>query len=75
MTAGGAPADARVTAAVWTTTPWTLPANRALAVNSAIDYVVVRSVTSPLSLLLTRSPYLHQPYPDTCLDTYLPTLA
>lgn len=26
----------------WTTTPWTLPANTALAVNSAVDYVEVK---------------------------------
>ena len=28
---------------VWTTTPWTLPANRAVAFNPAIDYVVVKA--------------------------------
>lgn len=27
--------------AVWTTTPWTLPANRAVAVNPAIVYALV----------------------------------
>ena len=27
----------------WTTTPWTLPSNTALAVNSSFDYAVVRS--------------------------------
>ena len=27
---------------IWTTTPWTLPANRAVAVNAKIDYVVVQ---------------------------------
>ena len=35
----------------WTTTPWTLPANSALAVGTAIDYVKVR----------TFNPYTHQP--------------
>jgi isoleucyl-tRNA synthetase len=29
--------------AVWTTTPWTLPANAATAVNPELDYVAVRS--------------------------------
>ncbi len=27
---------------IWTTTPWTLPANRAVAVNPKLDYVVVQ---------------------------------
>ncbi len=35
----------------WTTTPWTLPANSALAVGKEIDYVKVR----------TFNPYSHQP--------------
>ena len=35
----------------WTTTPWTLPANSALAVGKAIDYVRVR----------TLNPYTHRP--------------
>jgi isoleucyl-tRNA synthetase len=28
---------------VWTTTPWTLPSNYALCVNSDIDYVLVET--------------------------------
>ena len=31
-----------VSLAVWTTTPWTLPSNLAIAVNTNIDYVVVK---------------------------------
>jgi len=31
-------------ALIWTTTPWTLPSNLAMAVNPGIDYVVVRPV-------------------------------
>lgn len=27
--------------AVWTTTPWTMPANLAVAVNDKLDYVLV----------------------------------
>ncbi|KAI5844589.1 tRNA synthetases class I-domain-containing protein [Morchella snyderi] len=30
-------------AAIWTTTPWTVPANRAIAVGAEMEYVVVRS--------------------------------
>lgn len=28
--------------AVWTTTPWTMPANKAVAVNGKMQYAVVR---------------------------------
>ena len=31
-----------VSVLAWTTTPWTIPANMALAVGPDIDYVVVR---------------------------------
>ena len=30
-----------VSAVIWTTTPWTLPANKAIGVHSTVDYVVV----------------------------------
>jgi len=30
---------------IWTTTPWTLPANQAVALNPALDYVVVQAET------------------------------
>ncbi|KAJ1462912.1 tRNA synthetases class I-domain-containing protein [Pelagophyceae sp. CCMP2097] len=33
----------RIELAVWTTTPWTLPANLAVAVNENLDYVVVEA--------------------------------
>ncbi|OJJ51757.1 hypothetical protein ASPZODRAFT_108745 [Penicilliopsis zonata CBS 506.65] len=33
----------RLSAVIWTTTPWTLPANAAIAVNESLDYVVVES--------------------------------
>lgn len=35
------PAHARASLVIWTTTPWTLPANQAVAVNPALDYVLV----------------------------------
>ena len=40
-----------VNAVIWTTTPWTLPANRAIGYHSEIDYAVVNSVTHGLLLL------------------------
>jgi isoleucyl-tRNA synthetase len=36
------PALAGAAALIWTTTPWTLPGNRAIAFSAALDYVVIR---------------------------------
>jgi isoleucyl-tRNA synthetase len=36
------PALAGASVVIWTTTPWTIPANRALAVAPDVDYVVIR---------------------------------
>src|SRR5690554_189173 len=42
----------------WTTTPWTLPSNTALAVNRKVDYVVVQSFNqytgSPMAVVLAK---------------------
>jgi isoleucyl-tRNA synthetase len=50
---------AKPTILAWTTTPWTLPSNTALAVGPAIDYVVVnamnRYTTEPISVLLAEA--------------------
>lgn len=46
-----APFEGDVYFLAWTTTPWTLPSNTALAVGAKIDYVVVK----------TFNPYTHQP--------------
>ena len=35
--------DGRLSVTIWTTTPWTLPANRAVALNPDLDYVVVQA--------------------------------
>ena len=34
---------AGLSAVIWTTTPWTLPANKAIGVHSGLDYTVVKS--------------------------------
>ncbi|MEA3504568.1 MAG: class I tRNA ligase family protein, partial [Bacteroidota bacterium] len=43
----------------WTTTPWTLPSNTALAVGSGIDYVLVKSFNQytgePINVVLAKS--------------------
>jgi isoleucyl-tRNA synthetase len=31
---------------IWTTTPWTLPANQAVALNAELEYVIVEAVTA-----------------------------
>src|SRR5690606_13346902 len=35
-----------VSVLIWTTTPWTLPANRAVALNPDLDYVLVQCETA-----------------------------
>jgi len=32
--------------AIWTTTPWTIPANRAVSVNPALEYAVIKATTA-----------------------------
>ncbi|HHC72578.1 MAG TPA: isoleucine--tRNA ligase [Thiotrichales bacterium] len=39
----GAEGHGPVSVVIWTTTPWTLPANQAVAVNPELDYVVVQT--------------------------------
>jgi isoleucyl-tRNA synthetase len=46
--------DGPVSLLIWTTTPWTLPANQAIAINRALDYVTAHSVEHG-KLLLARS--------------------
>ncbi|KAL8724841.1 MAG: hypothetical protein Q9166_007721 [cf. Caloplaca sp. 2 TL-2023] len=36
---------------IWTTTPWTLPANRAIAVNSNLDYCIIDSAEHGLLVI------------------------
>ncbi len=37
------PADAKVYAVIWTTTPWTLPANQAVSVHPALEYDLIKT--------------------------------
>lgn len=43
-----------VSAVIWTTTPWTLPANRAIAVNADLEYQLVK-VNNDECLILAKS--------------------
>lgn len=40
------------TIVIWTTTPWTLPANQAVAVNAELDYVVVNATREGVAVEL-----------------------
>ncbi len=44
----GLPADKPLSVVIWTTTPWTLPANLAIAVHADLDYVVLENDTERL---------------------------
>ena len=45
----------QINAVIWTTTPWTLPANKAIAVHEDMNYVVVKSPShGPLLLAASR---------------------
>ncbi|MEB3202820.1 MAG: isoleucine--tRNA ligase [Synechococcus sp.] len=45
VAAGLADAATNLAVAIWTTTPWTLPANLAVSVNGRLDYAICRSAT------------------------------
>ncbi len=52
----------------WTTTPWTLPSNTALAVGKAIKYIKVRSFNpysgAPITVIIAKG-LLHSMFPET----------
>ncbi len=49
--------EGRISVLIWTTTPWTLPANHAVALNAQLDYVLVqcRSALGPERWLLAEA--------------------
>ncbi len=50
------PDGAALDAVIWTTTPWTLPANRAVSVGPEIPYVLSRRASEPGRLYLLAEP-------------------
>jgi len=58
--------DAPYDMLVWTTTPWTLSANVALAVNEEMDYMLIRQDDSDRPLVLAKNAikYYKMKYPD-----------
>ncbi len=55
----GSEGDGPVSVVIWTTTPWTLPANEAVALNGELEYVLVQVSTDqgPERLLLAEALY------------------
>jgi isoleucyl-tRNA synthetase len=51
--------------AIWTTTPWTLPANRAVAINKSLDYVIIS--TKKLGNILVGASKVHQ-FAEECTE-------
>ncbi|EON98592.1 putative isoleucyl-trna synthetase protein [Phaeoacremonium minimum UCRPA7] len=49
----GSDFDGQLYAVIWTTTPWTLPANRAIAIHDELDYVIVRNGSDALIVAKT----------------------
>jgi len=63
----------------WTTTPWTLPSNTALAVGSKIDYVLVKTFNpysgNPISVILAENlvnTYFPEKNSELSFDEYKP---
>ncbi len=50
------PSGAQLYAVIWTTTPWTLPANRAIAIGPEVPYVLARRGSDPLRFYLMAEP-------------------
>ncbi|MDB0034689.1 isoleucine--tRNA ligase [bacterium] len=51
---------------IWTTTPWTLPANRALSIAADIEYALVECVIDDQ----TRNVILAEPLVESCMERY-----
>lgn len=45
------PKQAKIFALIWTTTPWTLPSNQAIAFNSSLNYSLVRASNNEFYIL------------------------
>jgi len=55
---------------IWTTTPWTLPANRAVAVHPDLEYVVVQTGGERVERLLLAEPLLKNAMLRWGIDDY-----
>ncbi len=50
-----APYQDKLAVAIWTTTPWTIPANLAVAVNPSLDYAVVKTTGTHQYLIVAAA--------------------
>ena len=50
----------RLYALIWTTTPWTLPANRAITLGSSIEYILLRKEDEPRTAYLVAEALVPQ---------------
>ncbi|KAF2454327.1 tRNA synthetases class I-domain-containing protein [Lineolata rhizophorae] len=70
--------DHKVSLLIWTTTPWTLPANQAIAVNRALKYAVIKDPQSPsngrLIVAESRLEHLQSFFPSNPLEVVGETL-
>lgn len=66
------PQGGSLSAVIWTTTPWTLPANRAIAVHSELEYSVIRKGSDLLLIATTRIPHISKRlFGDEIFETVL----
>ena len=56
----GLPDDKPLSIVIWTTTPWTLPANLAIAVHAEFDYVVLENASERLIVAAGRAEAFRQ---------------
>src|SRR5438105_8307290 len=73
----GHPALTGASAVIWTTTPWTLPGNRAIAFSAGLDYAVVRvdaagekSRARPGERLLVAAPLIEETAKQSRIETH-----
>ena len=62
-------ASERLNAVIWTTTPWTLPANKAIGIHEDIEYTVARSAAHGQLLIASSRLSTLEHYLNGSLDT------
>jgi len=63
---GAPPADLPSGIAIWTTTPWTLPANQAVALNAELDYVLLEATAGERRLRIVVAAELRDQVAARC---------
>jgi isoleucyl-tRNA synthetase len=62
-------------AIIWTTTPWTLPANRAIAVHDELEYVVIKNGSNHFLIAKNRLSHLQEVcFPDQQTEVVVESL-